>query len=168
MPADGSVLRFGSGPGDEPVAVPATAKKAKREPRRKRGRWASFGAGFVSGLVVAGVIVFLLSRVAPAIHVTGAAVAPTTKAQSTCDVVVDVVGTITTNGQRGSINYQWLRSDGEQTQVLTQSVPEGATTATVHLLWTLSGKGTYPATATLRILEPDPVEATGKFTYSCK
>lgn len=166
--ADDSVLRFGSGPGDEPVVATAAPEKSKRPPRRRRGRAASFGAGFVSGLVVAGVIVFLLSRVAPAMRVTGAAVAPANNVQSTCDVVVDVVGTVTTNGQRGSISYQWLRSDGEQSQVLTQSVPEGTTTATVHLLWTLSGKGTYPATATLRILDPDPIEVTGKFTYSCQ
>ena len=37
----------------------------------------------------------------------------------------------------------------------------------VHLLWSVSGHGRLPARATLRVLEPTPVEASGGFTYSC-
>ena len=36
------------------------------------------------------------------------------------------------------------------------------------LLWTLSGRGRYPASATLEISAPQPMTATGGFTYSCR
>jgi hypothetical protein len=35
------------------------------------------------------------------------------------------------------------------------------------LFWTLTGKGRYPGSAALQILQPQPMEATGGFTYSC-
>jgi hypothetical protein len=40
--------------------------------------------------------------------------------------------------------------------------------ADVEPAWTLSGKGTYPATATPEISRPQPLTATGGFTYTCR
>ena len=83
-------------------------------------------------------------------------------------MTVDVVGTVTTDGRAGTFTYQWLRSDGQVSAELTGSVADGVTSTQVHLMWTFSGPGTYPASATLRVLRPDPVEAVGHLTYSCR
>ena len=84
-----------------------------------------------------------------------------------CDVTVDVVGTVRTNGRAGEITYTWSRSDGETTAALTEPVTAGQTSVDVHLLWTLTGRGRHDATATLRVIAPTPTEAAGSFTYDC-
>jgi hypothetical protein len=117
---------------------------------------------------VAGVLAYLLLWRPDPLVLTGAEVAPATPPGSTCDVTVDLVGTIHTNGLRGDIEYRWLRSDGETTAPVTQTVDPGQTAVQVHLLWTLAGRGIYPATANLQILQPQPVQATGGFTYHCR
>jgi hypothetical protein len=47
-------------------------------------------------------------------------------------------------------------------------VPSGRSQVAVHLYWSFSGHGTYPATATLRVLTPTATEALGRFTYQCR
>jgi hypothetical protein len=108
----------------------------------------------------------LLSRPTP-LHVTGAAVTVAPPGTA-CDATVDVVGTIESNGQAGAISYQWERSDGTTSAVLVETVDSGVTSVQVHLMWTLTGAGTYPARATLRVVGPDPREAAGGFTYICR
>jgi hypothetical protein len=98
--------------------------------------------------------------------VTGAQVTAAV-APGVCDTDVDVVGTVTTDGRAGTVRYQWLRSDGQTTEPQVQSVAAGTTTSQLHLLWSVSGHGRLPARATLRVLEPTPIEASGGFTYSC-
>jgi hypothetical protein len=83
-------------------------------------------------------------------------------------VQVDVVGTIQTDGSAGLITYEWLRSDGQSSGALEQAVKKGETSTQVHLYWRFQGQGTLDATATLRILKPQVLEAATKFTYSCK
>jgi len=99
--------------------------------------------------------------------VTAVAVAPAEPPGSRCDITIDVVGTVQTNGRAGTFSYQWVRSDGQTSAVLDQSLPRGAAAVEVHLYWSFSGRGTLPVTATLKILAPSPVEATGAFTYAC-
>src|SRR5690606_33839230 len=91
--------------------------------------------------------------------VTAATVAPAEPPGDQCDVTVDVVGTVQTNGRPGTITYQWIRSDGETSGVLDQTVAAGAASVQVHLFWSFSGRGRYDATATLQILAPSPMEA---------
>lgn len=160
------VIRFGPEKSAESAQVPewADPRSAERARKPKRGRLA---IGFVLGLGFAVAAVFLISRASPEMRVVSMNVTPATQSQAGCAVVMDIVGSVTTNGRPGTITYQWVRSDGEQTPVLTQVAADGGPT-TVHLLWTLNGKGTFPATATLKVLEPNALEAAGKFTYSCK
>jgi hypothetical protein len=119
-------------------------------------------------LVLAAVIAYLLLWRPDPLVLTGAEVAPAAPPGQACDVTVDVVGTIHTNGLAGTIHYRWLRSDGESTGPLTQTAEAGQPVVQAHLLWTLSGKGRYPASATLEISQPQPMSATGGFTYSCR
>ena len=122
----------------------------------------------VALLVLAGVFAYLLLWHPDPLVLTGAEAAPAAQPGQACDVTVDVVGTIHTNGKAGTIAYRWLRSDGESTGPLTQTTEVGKPDVQVHLLWTLSGKGSYPATATLEISQPRPLSAVGRFTYSCR
>ncbi|MEV6522817.1 hypothetical protein AB0M43_12795 [Longispora sp. NPDC051575] len=170
-PGDGSDvrLRFGGGipAGVEeawkagPPAPPKSAKKAGK-------RWRRIVGGLVTGAIIGGVVGYFWWYNAHPLKVTAAQVAPATAPGTACDVTVDVVGTVTTNGRPGTVTYQWLRSDGEATQELSQSVPSGTKSVPLHLHWKFSGKGEYQAKATLRILGPNPTEAAGEFTYSCR
>lgn len=116
--------------------------------------------------LVAGVVAWLLTHGGPPLEARAAQVTADSRAGA-CDTAVDVVGTITTNGRPGSITYQWVRNDGQPTDVLTQTVAAGATTTQVHLQWSFSGRGRFNAVATLRVLDPAPSEARGAFAYSC-
>ncbi|MGY0232935.1 hypothetical protein [Longispora urticae] len=170
-PGDGSDvrLRFGAG-------IPAGVEEAWKagppappKPGKKAGkRWRRIVGGLVTGAIIGGVVGYFWWYNAHPLKVTAAQVAPATAPGTACDVTVDVVGTVTTNGRPGTITYQWLRSDGEATQELSQSVPSGTKSVPLHLHWKFSGKGEYQAKATLRILGPNPTEAAGEFTYSCR
>jgi hypothetical protein len=117
--------------------------------------------------VVAAVLGYLLLYKPARLAVLGATVTAANPGRA-CDVTVDVVGSVHTNGQPGTITYQWTRSDGETTGPLTQSVDAGATSTDVHLLWKLAGRGRYAAHATLRVVDPTPVQADGGFSYDCR
>lgn len=168
---DGHATRLGRrdrGPAlaQTPPAASIPTWQATARPRRAR-RGSLIGGAAVTFLIAAAVVAFLLLRQDP-LQVSAASVAPGADPGTSCDVTVDVVGTVTTNGRSGAFTYQWLRSDGQASAVLTQSVAEGATSTQVHLMWAFSGSGRYPASATLRVLRPDPVDAVGQFTYSCR
>jgi hypothetical protein len=117
-------------------------------------------------LIVAGVVAFLLLRDGSSVVVQRVDVRAV-PATATCDTTVDVVGTLVTDGQAGSVRYQWVRSDGQTSEVLSQTIASGVTTTDVHLQWSVTGQGRLAATATLRVLDPAPVEGSGGFTYSC-
>ncbi len=102
------------------------------------------------------------------VKVSAVAVAPATPLAGKCNVRADIVGTLTTNGKSGTVSYEWVRSDGQRTGVLQQSVATGQTIVQVHLIWEFRGKGTLPAAATLRVVSPGPIEGSATFTYSCK
>jgi len=161
---DDEVVRFG--PGVPQVAAPVAPTWGPSAPRRRRARWRGVLGTLLTAALVAAVLWFLLPGGEP-LRVAAAGVAPTVEPGRACDVTVDVVGTVTTNGRPGTITYQWERSDGQTSAVLSQTVPEGTSVVEVHLMWTLSGTGTYPAQATLRVLTPDASEAVGGFTYRC-
>jgi hypothetical protein len=157
----GGVVRFGPGVPQDHTATPGWVAGPTRSDRRRR-----WGAGLVTLLIAAGAVVYVLLRggdplAVTAVHVD-AAVPP-----GVCDTVVDVVGTLDTNGRPGSVRYQWVRSDGETMPPQIQSVAAGATSTQVHLAWSVTGRGRLAARATLRVLDPAPAESTGSFTYSC-
>ncbi len=102
------------------------------------------------------------------VTVSSVAVAPAALPGTKCDTQVDIVGTINTNGKAGTISYRWVRSDGQQTGVLKQTVSGGQSSVKVHLYWRFSGHGTMAATATLNVLSPTAADGHTTFTYACK
>ncbi|MFC7533014.1 hypothetical protein [Actinoplanes sp. GCM10030250] len=159
-------IRFGPG-------VPAPATTAPQWPSAapaKRPRWRRAVSVLSSLLTLALVVVvglYVWQQLRPLV-VESATVAVPEPAGNRCDVTVDVVATVQTNGRGGTIRYQWFRSDAAPGAVLTEQVGSGQRTATLTLRWTFSGVGTTTERATVNIVEPSPVQATTPVTYRCE
>jgi len=165
-PTPGPVGPAGRGPSAGPTArarVPASTPAAPTRHRRLR----AILSGALTLAVVGGVGGVLWWRFGNSLAVTGAAVAPAQPVGITCDTTVDVVGTLQTNGRAGTLRYQWMRNDGQTSEVFERRAAAGEKTISVHLHWTFSGEGTYQAKATLQVLAPTAMQAGGEFTYSC-
>ncbi len=159
-------VRFGPGVPlvTEPPAEPA-APAAPDAPSRRR-RAAIVAAGFTAGVIA--FVAWVLWPAGP-LHARLASVQANPQVVS-CPGAgghADVVATVTTNGSPGTLRYQWERSDGTSSGVLRQALAEGQKKASLHLRWTFSGRGTYAATATFRLLTPDPATALTRFSYHC-
>lgn len=162
---EGSVLRFGPGvtaamPAPFPVSAAVVAP-----PRRRRG--AGLRRYTLAAVVLAAVFAYLAwQRFGPAIEVRNVAVTTDPQGPS-CDTTADVVAVVGTNGRPGTLTYRWIRSDGTQSEELTERVPRGQREARLHLLWTFQGPGNYAARAELRLLSPGQRTAAVDFTYRC-
>ncbi|GIF20044.1 hypothetical protein BJ973_002051 [Actinoplanes tereljensis] len=157
-------VRFGPG---VPVAAPSwpTAPAAPRRPRWRR--LVSILSSLLTLALVVVVGLYLWQRLSPLV-VESATVAVPKPAGNSCDVTVNVVATVHTNGKSGTIRYQWIRSDNPPSAVLTEQVGSGQRTAALTLKWTFNGVGTTTETATLNITEPTPMQATTKVAYRCR
>jgi hypothetical protein len=163
-------LRFGQG---VPAAPPAwqLAQQSLAVQKPKRRVWpmiASAVSVFGTLALAAAVIWYLWQQSQDTVAVSKVEVTTSTPLKGKCDVQVDLVGTITTDGTAGIISYEWVRSDGKSSGVLEQSVRKGETSTKVHLYWQFQGRGTLNAKATLRIISPTQTQASKDFTYSCK
>ncbi len=159
--------RFGPGVPPAPVAAPAWPATATAA--RPRPLWRRLVALASSLLTVALVVVvglYVWQRLSPLV-VESATVAVPRPAGNRCDVTVDVVATVHTNGRSGVIRYQWFRSDAQPSTVLTERVGSGQRIATLTLRWTFNGVGTTTETATINITEPSPVQSSTKVAYRC-
>jgi hypothetical protein len=105
-------------------------------------------------------------RYSDALAVTGVSVNAVPAGQA-CDVTVDIIGTVRTNGRTGLLRYEWLRNDGQTSGALEQRLNAGTSSTEFRLRWTFNGKGTYAAAARLRILAPTAMESADEFTYQC-
>ncbi|MFE2475845.1 hypothetical protein [Streptomyces sp. NPDC059389] len=161
---EGSVLRFGPGvtaamPAPFPVVV------AEPVPRRRLGEWRRYTLAVVVLLAVLAYLAW--QRYGPAIEVRDVTVATADPQGPGCDSTADVVAVVRTNGRPGTLTYRWVRSDGTQSEQLTERVPRGRKEARLHLLWTFQGRGTYGAEAELRLVSPGERTASTRFTYRC-
>ncbi|MGW0392738.1 hypothetical protein ACWDYJ_17915 [Streptomyces sp. NPDC003042] len=160
---EGSVLRFGPGvtaamPAPFPLVAPAS-------PRRRSGGWRRYT---LAAVVLAAVLAYLgWQRFGPAVEVRDVVVSTAPQGPG-CDSAADVVAVVRTNGRPGTLTYRWVRSDGSRSEVLSERVPSGREEATLHLLWTFQGRGTYPARAELQLISPAPRAAAVEFTYRCR
>jgi hypothetical protein len=161
-------LRFGPGVPPAPVATPAWP--ATVPPGRTRPVWrrlVSLLSSLLTLALVAVVGFYLWQRLRP-LQVESATVAVPRPAGNRCNVTVDVVATVHTNGRSGVIRYQWFRSDASPGAVLTEQVGSGQRTATLTLKWRFDGVGATTETATVNIIEPSPIQAGTKVAYGCK
>jgi uncharacterized protein YjdB len=117
-------------------------------------------------LVIAVLIYFLWGRTSEPVAVSSIAVRPSA-ATVTCGQTERLSAVIATNGGSGKLTYQWVRSDGTTSDVLTQNMNKGQHQTTVALLWNFDGYGTLDATATLHILSPGHASGSANFRYTC-
>ncbi|MFI7355416.1 hypothetical protein ACIBTP_15860 [Streptomyces avidinii] len=164
---EGSVLRFGPGvTAAMPAPFPVEAAVVGAQPPRRR-RWAGLRRYALAAVVLAAVLVYLgWQRLGPGIEVRDVAVSTDPKGPA-CDAAADVVAVVATNGRPGTLTYRWVRSDGTQSEQLTERVPRGQREARLHLLWTFRGTGNYPARAELQLVSPGQRTAAVDFTYRC-
>ncbi|MFI5890414.1 hypothetical protein ACIA5D_09860 [Actinoplanes sp. NPDC051513] len=162
----GDELRFGPGVPLTPVASPGWPAPAKR-PRPLWRRLVSLLSSLLTLALVVVVGLYVWQRLSPLV-VESATVAVPRPAGNRCDVTVDVVATVRTNGRSGVIRYQWFRSGSSPGAVLTEQVGRGQRTATLTLKWTFSGAGTTTETATVNITEPSPLQAGTQVAYRCR
>ncbi|MGW4155682.1 hypothetical protein ACWEDF_21235 [Micromonospora chersina] len=166
-PPPGGELRFG--PGVPATPPPAPAWPAAPPARRPRPVWRRVVSVLSTVLTAALLVVvglYLWQRLRP-LEVEGVTVAVPRPPGVACDVTVDVVATVRTNGRGGVIRYQWFRSDASPGSLLTERVGRGQRTATLTLKWTFSGVGATTGTATVNIIEPSPVQAGTQVRYRC-
>ncbi|WP_262281830.1 hypothetical protein [Micromonospora sp. MA102] len=166
-PAPGGELRFG--PGVPATPPPAPAWPVMPPARRSRPVWRRV-VSVLSTLLTAALLVvvglYLWQRLRP-LEVEAVTVAVPRPPGVACDVTVDVVATVRTNGRGGVIRYQWFRSDAPPGGLLTERVGRGQRTATLTLQWTISGVGTTVESATVNIVEPSPLQADTQVRYRC-
>lgn len=118
-------------------------------------------------LVIAVLIYYFWGRgPSTELAVTGVTVQPSTTAVS-CGGTERLTAEVTTNGGSGSIEYQWLRSDGTVSDKLTQSVAQGTRHVSIVLEWSFEGYGSMDATATFSVQSPGTQRAETSFTYRC-
>ena len=147
-------VRFGPGlsGGSAPPAMPNWGKPAK--PRRRPRRWLSVLSTFLTLAIIAAVGVVLWLRTHEVFKVTSVAVAPAALPGNKCNVTVDVVGSIVTNGRGGQVTYQWVRNGDIASPVATTVVGTGQTTAPLHLDWYLHRQGHLPGDGRTTGAEP--------------
>jgi hypothetical protein len=140
-------------------------------PQRRSGLpWLIMGALALAAVVAAGVVL-LLSRNSsgPALTVTGV-VAVAQPGSVGCDSDVHVSGTVTTNGGKGTLDYQWFR-DGQPVTGDILHMPVDKDQTQVHLpdlTLTTNGKGTFTAKVVLTVITPaGSSPGTTTFKYAC-
>ncbi|MGX1887081.1 hypothetical protein [Streptomyces sp. NPDC055287] len=167
---DDGLLRFG--PGVPPMGVGEAAARVwhgappdgGQQKRQGRLRWLRRYrlAGVV--LVLAALYVFWPRHTAD-LRVTG--VTAHTAPVLGCDRTAELVAVVSTNGESGTIVYQWNRSDGTSSAPLEERLGEGQRETRLRLLWTFHGVGTNKATAKLIITSPARHIVSASFTYRC-
>ncbi|GIJ81190.1 hypothetical protein SAMN05443287_10418 [Micromonospora phaseoli] len=163
----GGELRFGPG---VPVAPPpAPAWPTPAPPPRRRSAWrrlVSLLSTLLTLALLAAVGLWIWQRLSPleVVEVNAAVPRP---AGERCDVSIDVVATVRTNGRAGVIEYQWLRSGSAPGALLTERVGWGQRTVELTLRWSFSGVGSTTETATVNIVAPSPVQAATEVSYAC-
>jgi serine/threonine protein kinase len=135
-------------------------------PRHRRRRWRGALSTLLTAAIAAGVGAYVWQRSHETLKITSAAVAVTNPPVG-CDVTVNIIGTIYTNGRGGPIRYEWIRGSEKNAPVLVADDASGSQAVQVELKWGFRGKGTDQAVAELRVLEPEQAQASTTFTYSC-
>ncbi|WP_233257681.1 hypothetical protein [Micromonospora sp. S4605] len=166
VPAGGEV-RFGPGVPATPPAAPAWPAPPPRRPRSVWRTVTSVLSTLLTLALLAAVGIYLWQRISP-LEITGVTVAVPEPAGDRCDVTVDVVATVRTNGRGGVIEYQWLRSGSPPSNVLTERVGRGQRSVDLTLEWTFTGVGSTRQTATVNITSPAPMQAQTEVAYDCR
>ncbi len=161
LAADGAATARGT------AVLPDTRWPTPPPRPRKRRRWRAAVSTLITAVILGAVGVIFWQRTHDHLKVTAVAVAPAHLPGDHCNVTVNVVGTVKTNGLGGTVSYQWIRGGGLTSPVSAVTAARGHATLRVVLQWSFHGRGTYHAAARLRVLTPDAASGQTAFAYSC-
>jgi Protein kinase domain len=171
-PPPGSPVPVQSGPPERSAPQASTGQGPVTPPewpaarrRRSRSVWPGVISTLVTAAIVAGGGAFYWIHTHEVLKITHVAVAALNQKVG-CSGTADIVGTISTNGHGGPIDYRWIHG-GVTDPELKASDQSGSDTVRVELKWPFHSKGTGHAVAELDILTPQPVQASITFPYSC-
>ncbi|MFI7026002.1 hypothetical protein ACIBMZ_25125 [Micromonospora sp. NPDC049900] len=163
----GGELRFGPGVPAAPPSAPAWPAGVPAPRRRSLWRRSvSVLSTLLTLVLLVAVGFWIWQRLSP-LEISGVSVAVPEPAGQRCDVTVDVVATVRTNGRPGTVKYQWLRSGSAPGALLTERVGPGQRTVELTLRWTFSGVGSTTETATVNVVSPSSAQAVTEVAYSC-
>ncbi|MEV5408710.1 hypothetical protein AB0K60_07715 [Thermopolyspora sp. NPDC052614] len=173
VPADTTAAQIWRAGRDQQATLSAQERLASvRGPRRRnQGRRAAVSAAVLALILTGAVLAWLLIPRGGLTPLAVTKVDVRGPKTLTCDKTARIIAVITTNGEAGSVRYQWRQSDGRVNKEQVQTVASGQTSTRVPLLWNVSGPGNRRFTATLRVLSPVPdgkrVEGKATFSYRC-
>ncbi|MET8984941.1 hypothetical protein ABZW49_05800 [Nonomuraea wenchangensis] len=131
-------------------------------------RWRTIGSTALFAVIMVGAILawFKLSD-APDLAI-GSVDVKVAKKSYGCDATALVTGMVVTNGGSGVIAYEWHKNLDDEVVKGTLQTRSDQTSYQLPLRWSLNGKTTAKATATLRIVSPEPPRTDKvSFTYKC-
>ncbi len=166
--AAGGETRFGPGVPVGPPAAPAWPQSGAGV--RSRSVWrrvVSVLSTLLTVVLLVAVGLFLWQRLSP-LEIEGVTVAVVEPAGTRCDVTVEVAATVRTNGNAGTIRYQWLRSGSPPGALVSERVGRGQRSVSLPLKWSFTGVGTARETATVNIVEPSVTQAGTEVRYACR
>ncbi|MFC5945546.1 hypothetical protein ACFPZ4_29275 [Micromonospora harpali] len=168
--AAGGETRFGPGVPVGPPAAPAWPQSGAGAGVRSRSVWrrvVSVLSTLLTVVLLVAVGLFLWQRLSP-LEIEGVTVAVVEPAGTRCDVTVEVAATVRTNGNAGTIRYQWLRSGSPPGALVSERVGRGQRSVSLPLKWSFTGVGTARETATVNIVEPSVTQAGTEVRYACR
>ena len=85
-----------------------------------------------------------------------------------CGQTAELQVRVGVNGAGGELRYQWVRSDGRRSAVLTERLARDQRHAVLTLRWRVIGPGRYSGAAVVRLLHPaGRVSPPARFEYRC-
>jgi eukaryotic-like serine/threonine-protein kinase len=164
VPSQSAPLRLpqmGAGTGQGP-AVPMWPVTP---PPRRRSAWTGVISTLVTAAIVAGAGAYYWVRTHEKLDITKVEVT-SSKPTVGCNGTANLIGTITTNGKGGPIQYEWVLG-GAKKGVLKATAGTESDTVQVTMSWTFHGKGDGSYVAELDTLSPQSDQASFTFPYSC-
>ncbi|MEW9551303.1 hypothetical protein [Nonomuraea sp. NPDC050783] len=140
-----------------------------RHPRAARSRrWRTISATAIFAVVMAGAVLAWFKLSDPPDLAVGSVDVKAAKKTYGCDSTALITGTVVTNGASGVIAYEWRKNLDKDVVKGTLQTRSDQTSYQLPLRWSLRGKSSVKATATLRVLSPGPVRTDKvSFTYKC-
>jgi eukaryotic-like serine/threonine-protein kinase len=136
-------------------------------PPRRRSPWPGVISTLITAAIVAGAGAYYWVRTHETMAITKVLVTATNpKVGVGCNGTANLIGTITTNGHGGPIEYEWILG-GVKKGVLKATAGTESDTVQVTMGWTFHGKGNGSYVAELDTLTPESDQASITFPYSC-
>jgi hypothetical protein len=137
-------------------------------PRPNRLRRSALLAGAAAAAIAVTTAVVLSTRGHGRLAIRALRLAVAPQEASCPKATYTFTATLTTNGQGGPIQFQWLKPGGDRTPPAVVQLPSHTSNPQVQLKFTVDGTTSAAMTATLEILGPSRLSATSPVArYTC-